>query len=225
MFYLTATEMLKLLRAGQVSAVEVLEAHLRRIEEVNPRGQRDRHAGGRARARGGAGGRRGTWRAGDWRGPLHGLPVAHKDLADTAGIRTTYGSPLFADHVPGSDALIVRRMRRGRGDHARQDQHARVRHRLAHRQRGVRRDPQPVRPVEVGGRQQRRGRGGAGDRDGGRWPTAPTWAARCATRPRSATWSGCGRRRAGCRRRRRRGVVHPRRVRGRWPAPSRTWRC
>jgi amidase len=43
-------------------------------------------------------------------GLLHGLPVAHKDLADTAGVRTTYGSLLFADHVPEQDALIVSRM-------------------------------------------------------------------------------------------------------------------
>ncbi len=41
---------------------------------------------------------------------LHGLPVAHKDLTDTAGVRTTYGSLLFADNVPGRDALIVSRM-------------------------------------------------------------------------------------------------------------------
>ena len=41
---------------------------------------------------------------------LHGLPVAHKDLVDTAGVRTTYGSLLFADHVPDRDALIVTRM-------------------------------------------------------------------------------------------------------------------
>jgi amidase len=43
-------------------------------------------------------------------GPLHGLPVAHKDLHDTAGVRTTYGSVLFADHVPDRDALVVQRM-------------------------------------------------------------------------------------------------------------------
>ena len=43
-------------------------------------------------------------------GPLHGLPVAHKDLHDTAGVRTTYGSVLFADHVPDQDALVVQRM-------------------------------------------------------------------------------------------------------------------
>jgi amidase len=43
-------------------------------------------------------------------GLLHGLPVAHKDLADTAGVRTTYGSPLYADHVPDHDTLVVSRM-------------------------------------------------------------------------------------------------------------------
>nr|WP_230880834.1 amidase [Planomonospora sp. ID91781] len=110
MHYLTAVEMLELLRARQVSAVELLEAHLRRIEEVNPavnaivtlaaeRARTEAEAADRDLARG------------VWRGSLHGLPVAHKDLTDTAGIRTTYGSPIFAGHVPAHDALIVRRMR------------------------------------------------------------------------------------------------------------------
>ncbi|MGC5014054.1 amidase [Streptosporangium sp. DT93] len=110
MHYLTATEMIGLLRSGQVSAAELLDAHLRRIEEVNPRvnaivtlvadrARKEAREADRDLARG------------RWRGPLHGLPVAHKDLTDTAGIRTTYGSPLFADHVPGADAPIVRRMR------------------------------------------------------------------------------------------------------------------
>ena len=44
-------------------------------------------------------------------GVLHGLPVAHKDLVDTAGIRTTLGSPFYRDNVPTRDALIVTRMR------------------------------------------------------------------------------------------------------------------
>ena len=44
-------------------------------------------------------------------GPLHGLPIAHKDLVLTKGIRTTYGSPLFKDYVPDQDALIVTRLR------------------------------------------------------------------------------------------------------------------
>ncbi|MBG0829548.1 amidase [Planomonospora sp. ID67723] len=110
MHYLTAVEMLELLRTRQVSAVELLDAHLRRIEEANPtvnaivtlvaeRALDEAKAADRDLARG------------IWRGPLHGLPVAHKDLTDTAGIRTTYGSRLFADHVPERDALIVRRMR------------------------------------------------------------------------------------------------------------------
>ena len=45
-------------------------------------------------------------------GPLHGLPIAVKDLEDTAGIRTTYGSPIFRDHVPAADTLLVARLRR-----------------------------------------------------------------------------------------------------------------
>ena len=48
---------------------------------------------------------------GDDVGPLHGLPVAVKDLADTAGLRTTYGSPIYRDHVPAADALVVERLR------------------------------------------------------------------------------------------------------------------
>src|SRR4029079_10877806 len=46
------------------------------------------------------------------RGVLHGLPIAVKDLEDTAGMRTTYGSPLFAEHVPDQDSLLVERLRR-----------------------------------------------------------------------------------------------------------------
>ena len=43
--------------------------------------------------------------------PLHGLPIAHKDLQDTAGVRTTYGSPSYRDHVPVADSLQVERLR------------------------------------------------------------------------------------------------------------------
>ena len=45
-------------------------------------------------------------------GPLHGLPVAHKDLLETRGIRTTFGSPLYKDYIPTEDDLVVERMRR-----------------------------------------------------------------------------------------------------------------
>jgi aspartyl-tRNA(Asn)/glutamyl-tRNA(Gln) amidotransferase subunit A len=49
---------------------------------------------------------------GEWRGPLHGIPVALKDLIDTAGTRTTAGSALFQNRVPTEDAEVVRRLRR-----------------------------------------------------------------------------------------------------------------
>jgi amidase len=45
-------------------------------------------------------------------GPLHGLPVAHKDLLETRGIRTTFGSPLLKDNFPKDDDIVVERMRR-----------------------------------------------------------------------------------------------------------------
>src|SRR3954463_12548324 len=107
---LGAVELVTLIRGKQVSARDVMAAHLARIERVNPkinaivtlvadRAMADAKLADERQARGGA------------LGPLHGLPVAHKDLVDTAGIRTTYGSPFFRDHVPTQDALIVRRMR------------------------------------------------------------------------------------------------------------------
>jgi amidase len=96
--------------AGELSATEVVSAHLERIEQVNPRVNaivtlvpERALAEAAALDAGTAAGRRA--------GLLHGLPVAVKDLNDTAGIRTTYGSPIYADHVPITDALIVERLR------------------------------------------------------------------------------------------------------------------
>ncbi|MEV4111847.1 amidase [Nonomuraea sp. NPDC049695] len=104
--YLSATELAHLIKTRQVSAVEVVRAHLDRIEQVNPHvnaivtlvAEQALAAAEAADAREPA-------------GPLHGLPVAHKDLVDTAGIRTTYGSPLFAGNVPAQDDVIVQRLR------------------------------------------------------------------------------------------------------------------
>ncbi len=48
---------------------------------------------------------------GEWRGPLHGVPVALKDLIDTAGVRTTAASALYKDRIPNQDAEVVRRLR------------------------------------------------------------------------------------------------------------------
>ncbi|WP_433496943.1 amidase [Sphaerimonospora sp. CA-214678] len=111
---LTATEMSELLRTGKVSAVELTEACLRRIDEVNGEVNAivtlvaDRALDEAAKADA-------DLARGHWRGPLHGLPVAHKDLADTAGVRTTYGSRAFADHVPAEDDPLVRRIREAGG--------------------------------------------------------------------------------------------------------------
>ena len=48
---------------------------------------------------------------GNYRGPLHGIPIGLKDILDTAGVRTTAGSALFKDRVPAEDAEVVRRLR------------------------------------------------------------------------------------------------------------------
>ena len=107
---LSAVELAARIRRKDVSAREVMTAHLARIERVNPavnaivtlvadRAMADAARADELTAKGGA------------RGVLHGLPVAHKDLVDTAGIRTTKGSPFYRDTVPTKDALIVTRMR------------------------------------------------------------------------------------------------------------------
>ncbi|MGW2517879.1 amidase [Streptomyces sp. NPDC001617] len=107
----TATELAAALRRREVSAREVVGAHLEQIERVNPSvnaivtlvADRALEQAAEADER---------LASGEEVGPLHGLPVAHKDLHDTAGIRTTYGSPVFADHVPHRDHLVVERLRR-----------------------------------------------------------------------------------------------------------------
>lgn len=99
----TATELAAGIRAREFSAREVMASHLERIEEMNPLvnaivTQLDPEL---------------ALKAADEAppGPLQGLPMAVKDLEDTAGMRTTYGSPLFADHIPTEDSLLVERLR------------------------------------------------------------------------------------------------------------------
>jgi len=106
----TATDLARMLREGEVSAREVLDAHLGRIDLWNPVvnaivTRTFELALGRAASLDEALAR------GEEPGPLHGLPIAHKDLVDTAGIRTTYGSPIFADNVPEEDEPFVTRLR------------------------------------------------------------------------------------------------------------------
>ena len=106
---LSAIELAARVRRKDVSARDVMSAHLARIERVNPKVNAivtlvaDRAMADAARAD--------DLAKGGTPGPLHGLPVAHKDLVDTAGIRTTRGSRFYRDTVPTRDALIVTRMR------------------------------------------------------------------------------------------------------------------
>lgn len=106
----SATSLSGLLRKKKVSARELLDAHLKQIERVNPKVNAivtlvADQAMAKAKQCDEAAVR------GRFLGPLHGLPVAHKDLQDTKGIRTTYGSPLFKDNVPNADTLLVHRIR------------------------------------------------------------------------------------------------------------------
>jgi len=98
-------------RAREISARELLDLHLDRIEERN--GELNAIVSLDAdRARAGAAAADEHLAAGRPVGPLHGLPFAFKDTHAVAGWRTTYGSKLFADYVPDTDELIVERARR-----------------------------------------------------------------------------------------------------------------
>lgn len=98
------------LRAGELSPIELTEAYLDRIERLNPRlNAYVTVTAERARADA----RRATDElvAGRARGPLHGIPIGLKDLYETAGIRTTAGAKIHADHVPAEDCAVARRLR------------------------------------------------------------------------------------------------------------------
>jgi amidase len=108
--FLSACELARRIRALELSATEVMSAHMERIERVNPalnaivtflpaRALEGARAVDAALARG------------ERLGPLAGLPVAHKDLVPTRGVRTTSGSLIFKDFVPDVDAIIVERLR------------------------------------------------------------------------------------------------------------------
>lgn len=106
----SAGELAALVATRAVTPVEVLDAHLAAIERINPTlnaivtlaadaARETAVTAGDAVMRG------------DILGPLHGLPVGIKDITLTAGIRTTFGSPLFKDFVPDEDAEVVRRLK------------------------------------------------------------------------------------------------------------------
>ena len=108
---ITIAEAADLLHRKQISPVELTTSCLDRIEELNPTVNAFitvMHDSALVQAREAED----EIRAGNWRGPLHGIPIGLKDLIDTAGVKTTCASALFAERVPGEDAEVVHRLKR-----------------------------------------------------------------------------------------------------------------
>ncbi len=109
--FTSAMEMAQLIRAKKLSAREALAVHLKQIDRVNPKVNAIVTMVPEMAAA--AADKADKMQAHNEKlGPLHGLPVAHKDLIETRGIRTTFGSPLFKDYIPAEGDIIVERMRR-----------------------------------------------------------------------------------------------------------------
>jgi amidase len=110
--FASGRDLARWIRAGELSAEELMRETLARIDRVNPsvnaivtlRSESELMEEARLRDR--------TMSAGEPVGALHGIPIAVKDLASTKGIRTTQGSPIYADVVPDEDAIFVERFRR-----------------------------------------------------------------------------------------------------------------
>src|SRR5262249_45706827 len=108
--FLTISEVSELIRTRKVSPVEITQTILKRIERLNPAlnayitvtpdlAMKAAHEA------------ESEIQQKKWRGPLHGVPVAVKDLFDTAGVRTTAASALFRDRVPEQDAEVIRKLK------------------------------------------------------------------------------------------------------------------
>ena len=106
---LSATETVALVKARQISPVEVVEASLDRIERYNP--TLNAVVTLNEQAIEDAGALEVSLRSAAGSQVLCGVPVGIKDLTPVAGLRTTYGSPIFSDHVPTEDAMVVQRLR------------------------------------------------------------------------------------------------------------------
>ncbi len=106
-----AAELARMIRDRDVSATEVMSAFLSRIEQINPKVNAICSFIGEEAALNAAKEADEKLAKGEQVGPLHGLPHAVKDLALTAGIRTTFGSPIYKDFIPGEDALFVERLK------------------------------------------------------------------------------------------------------------------
>src|SRR5499433_536166 len=108
--FLSVAQLSELLKSREVSPVEVVEGYLERIDRLNDRLYayltvcRDQaEAAARELER--------ELVRGVYRGPLHGVPVAVKDQLNTAGIRTTCGTPIFNDVVPDEDATVIAKLK------------------------------------------------------------------------------------------------------------------
>ena len=109
--YMSAGQLSGLIRDKEVSPVEVVDAHLARIEATEPTlnsfitllPEQAREVARRAESQ---------IQAGNYRGPLHGIPVGLKDLFNTAGVRTTSGSRIFDTFVPAEDCTVAARFQR-----------------------------------------------------------------------------------------------------------------
>jgi len=107
---LSAVELRRLIGMKAVSPVALLESCLKRIEAVNP-ALNAITATAIDRAKSEAKAAEKAVLAGDALGPLHGLPIGIKDLNETAGIKTTWGSPIYKDYVPEKDERMVAAVR------------------------------------------------------------------------------------------------------------------
>lgn len=107
----TIAEASELLRRKQISPVELTRNCLDRIQQLNPTLNAFitvMHESALAEARAAEA----EINSGNWRGPLHGIPIGIKDLIDTAGVKTTCASALFADRVPTEDAHVEQLLQR-----------------------------------------------------------------------------------------------------------------
>ena len=108
--FLSATDLAELLRSRQVSPVEATEAYLARIEQVDP-SLNSYITVTAEQARAEAQQAESEIAAGQYRGPLHGVPVAVKDQFCTAGVATTGGSEILRDYVPDYDATVMAKLK------------------------------------------------------------------------------------------------------------------
>src|SRR3984957_9035293 len=107
--YMRAIDMVDAIRTKKLSSREVMQAHLKQIAQVNPKVNAMVTMVPEDQLMAQAAAADEALAQGKWLGPLHGLPVAVKDMHETAGIRTTYGSPLHKDYVPDFDCRVVQR--------------------------------------------------------------------------------------------------------------------